>query len=311
MFKRWLAVLLTVVVSICTLASGALAFSDLQGVAGKEKIVQLHKEGKINGIGKGLFAPKKMMTIEQSVALIVKGLDLNLNAFRFVKKPEASDYFTHIPNNAWYASAFVAAHLNGVPIDKDVKPGTPVTREQFVKLLMIAVYTKGDYAWVELFVEVKDADKITDGYMETIQRALIAKIAELDKDGNFRPQGMVTRAEAAVMLHHAIRFVKENEEQKQPSPNPDDPASNEQVNVTLETVTGDIQKVTLNWGEKPNPGYGIAIVGIEFPGEEKAVVKYKLRYPEPGRMYAQVITEAKAHVYVGSNIKDVEIQQVN
>ena len=75
--------------------------------------------------------------------------------FLFIKEPPASDNFTNIPNDAWFAQSFVIAHLHGLPLDKDIKPGVPMTREHFVDLLMHAVYTKGDYAWIKIFMNVE------------------------------------------------------------------------------------------------------------------------------------------------------------
>lgn len=303
---------LALALSFGSLTSGALAFSDLDKISGQEKIVDLQKRGIINGIDKKHFAPHKTMTTEQAVSLIVKGLDLNLNAFMFIKEPKASDSFTNIPDDAWYAKAFVIAHVHGLPLDRDIKPGAPITREHFVDLLMNAVYTKGEYAWINIFMNIEDDEKITEGRMQSVQHALIAKIAELDKKGNFRPQQPITRGEAAVMLHNAIEFVKQQEEHEQPPiEQPDDPYVNEKVDMSITAVNNDVQKVTLSWGEKPNPGYGLSIVGVDFVGEDTAVVKYQLRFPEPGQMYTQVIVYPEASVYVGSNVKHVELQNVN
>jgi hypothetical protein len=309
--KRWLAIPLCVALSVGTLSSSAFAFSDMKGVHGQEKIEQLFNRGIINGIAKGLFAPHRVVTAEQAVTMIVKGLDLNLNAFLFVKKPEASDYFTNIRNDAWYSQAFITAYLNGVPIPKDIKAGTQVTREQFVNMLMNAVYSKGDYVWTLMFIDVKDADQVTEGVMTPIQHALTAKIAELDKDGNFRPQDPITRAEAAVMLHEAIRFVNEHAEQeKPPIEKPDHPEVDKTVNMSTQAISDAVQQVTLNWGEKPNGGYRLSVVGIDFADEQTAVIKYKLQYPEPDKMYAQVIVEPKATVYLGTEFKNIKLEEV-
>ncbi|WP_274363376.1 S-layer homology domain-containing protein [Paenibacillus thermotolerans] len=317
MNKKPIILSLALALSVGSLASGALAFSDLDQVPGQEKIVDLQKRGIVNGVDKDHFAPQRILTTEQAVSMIVKGLDLNLDTFNFIKKPEASDSFTKIPNDAWYAQAFVIAHLHGLPLDRDIKPGVPITREHFVDLLMNAVNTKGPYPMIKIYINVEDSDKVSDGRMGSIQNALIAKIAELDDHGKFRPQEPITRAEAAVMLHNAIQFVKQHEEQQPdegqqpPVDQPENPYVNEKVDMAVSVVNDDIQKVTLTWGEKPNPGYGISIVGIDFTSEDKAVVKYQLRFPEPGKMYAQVIVNPEASAYVGSNIKHIELRNVD
>lgn len=54
---------------------------------------------------------------------------------RFTHLPVASELFTNIQDNAWYANAFVTAHYNGLDIPKDVNPGAVLTREKFAYLL--------------------------------------------------------------------------------------------------------------------------------------------------------------------------------
>jgi uncharacterized membrane protein YbhN (UPF0104 family) len=66
----------------------------------------------------------------QGVQLIVNAFGYNLDLMRFMKLPAASNFFSNIPNDSWFADAFVRAHFNGVDISKDVNPIAVMTREQ-------------------------------------------------------------------------------------------------------------------------------------------------------------------------------------
>lgn len=286
---RWGFVLSTVLACLLALGSSVFAFQDIATEPGKKEITELKKRGIMNGITKERFGPKEKIDFAQGITSIVRGMDLNLDSFRFIKEPKASDYFTKVPDHAWYAEAFIIAHLHGLDLPKDVQPKQQMTREQFAHYLFQGLLATGDYAFIELYVIMNDESQVQHEFMNSIQKLLVSKIADLDKKGNFYPKRKITRAEAAVMLYKAIQFV---EEQSNAPPQPE-----EDVTMTTEKVNQDIVKVTLSRGEKPNSGYGIEITKIEFHGNE-AVIGYTTSDPLPDHMYLQVITEPKASAYV-------------
>jgi len=290
--------------------ASALAFDDLDGVAQRENIMELKERGVVTGVGNGKFAPHERMTAQTAIPLIVKGIGLNLDRFRFMKPPVASDYFTKIADDAWYAEAFVIAHMNGLPIDTDIDPAAPVSREQFAQWLVRAVFTTGDYPMIKMLIVVGDEDRISEGYAGDIQAALLLRIAELDKEGNFRPQETVTRAEAAVMVRNAIRLIEDRQRELENQPPASDPVTTGEVTASAEAVNEDIRKITLSWGEKPHAGWSIRIEGIDFVDSDSAVVRYSLYSPDPTALYAQVITEPKATTYVPMQYADVQYRLV-
>ena len=44
------------------------------------------------------------------------------------------------------------------------------------------------------------------------RRALLYKLTELDKDGSFNPQAVVTRADAAILVYNAVKFAEAHKE---------------------------------------------------------------------------------------------------
>ncbi|BAU26847.1 S-layer family protein [Aneurinibacillus soli] len=186
--------------------STAFAFTDLD--KGQTEAVSFLKDrGVVRGMDHDHFVPKGKISYAQSVQMIVKGLGLNLNTIRFSKSPVASNIYTDIPNNAWYSDAFVIAYYNGLEIPKDVNPNATITREQFGDLLIRALEKNGDFPMVKMFIEIKDENQINPEYQGRLQRMLLYKITELDKDGKLNPKGDLTRGEAAVWIYKAIRVL--------------------------------------------------------------------------------------------------------
>ncbi len=293
MNKRWPILLLIVLVMMFGGSAFAFAFTDIQGDQGEADIIALKEAGVISGITAELFAPRGKLTYAESVHMLVKGLDMKID------QQKTSNYFTKVPDDAWYAKSFIIAQLNGLPIPKDVDPTQNITKEQFAHLLLKAILTKGDYAFPEIYIMLEDEKDVSADMKGSIQALLVSKIADLD-NGYFYPKKEITRSEAAQMLNKAIRFVKTTE----PLPPIEEPVDSD-VKMTVSKVDDEVNKVTVTWGEKPNPGYGISVSKIEFSANGEAYIYYKLHYPEKNKVYPQVITEAKTDTFLSSKFKPV------
>lgn len=259
--KKWSFAIMTALVLVLATTVSAFAFSDIAGDPAEAKINALRDAGLISGLSGDKFAPQGEVTYAAGIHLIVKGMNLTIDPLRFVKAPQASDYFTGVPDDAWYAQSFVVAHLNGLDLPADIEPNSPMSREEFAHYLNLAIAKTGEYAFTKLFVLIADEDQIDKEYMNDIQTLLVAKIAELDQERKFRPKAAITRSEAAQFVHDAIRFVeshqsaepgKTGQESEQPKPS-------EQVSLTTVKVNDEVNKIVLSRGHMPNPGYRITI----------------------------------------------------
>lgn len=297
MIKRW-ASLLAALVLLMSLQANVFAFSDIKGDEAEADIVALRDAGIVSGITAETFAPKGKVTFAQGVQLIVKGFNLNIDNMRFIKEPKASDFFTHVPDDSWYAQAFIMAQYNGLTLAKDVDPLQTMTREQFAKLLYEGMTRQGDFPLIKIWLNVQDEKDVSEGYMGTIQNLLIMKVAKLE-NGNFYPKREITRGESVQMLHRAIKFVKDHK-----PVNPLPPVDST-VTMQVSKVTEEVNKVTVSWGSKPNPGYSISIDRIEFQANGEAWVFYTTHLPDPNKMYPQVIVEPKADTFVSAAYKPV------
>ncbi len=256
----------------------------------------VYAKGKVDG--KKHVGYNSSINAATAVTLIVKGLGLNIDHIRFIKEPKASDYYTKVKDDSSYAKYFIIAQFNGLDLPKNINPSAQVSKEQFAKWLYGALSHKGDYAWIEIYMDVKDADQVTQGYMDSIQKLLIAKIAALDSKTKFYPKQSITRGEAVSMIAKTVKFI----ETAKPTPAPESSVLTD-AKLTAEQESPAVTRVTVS-AMAPHPGYGIEITGIQFAKGE-AVIQYRAVLPDPNKMYAQVITEVKAVTYVPSNYKAV------
>ncbi|MCK6077193.1 S-layer homology domain-containing protein [Paenibacillus silvae] len=200
--------LLTLTLSAGPLHAAPAKFTDIQGVPGADKIESLHQEGLIKGVSDHLFKPEEQLNTAQGVQLIVDGLDLNLNAIRFIKMPVPSDYFKAVKDGVWYSDAFIRAQYNSIKLPQDIDPSKPMTREQYTVFLMQAIEAKGELPMIKIQpVDITDESDLTPDAQGAVQRSLVLKISTLDANGQFHPQQAITRAEAAVMMYNAIEHM--------------------------------------------------------------------------------------------------------
>ncbi|WP_036940935.1 S-layer homology domain-containing protein [Pseudobacteroides cellulosolvens] len=187
----------------------ASSFTDISNEAHKEKIIVLHEKGYINGLGKGLFSPKGIITAAEGIQMIVNVLDLNIDNVRFIKEPKATDYFPKAKNDAWYSNALIIAAVKGLNIPADTDPKKVWTREEFTYYLITAMEANRNMPMIKIIpANITDGDKITPEYEGAIQRALVYGIDKLDERGKFNPKAKMTRAEAAAQIYNVLEYFK-------------------------------------------------------------------------------------------------------
>ncbi|MDT3426168.1 hypothetical protein J2Z22_001688 [Paenibacillus forsythiae] len=274
--------------------ASAFAFTDLKGDPAEAKINALREAGVINGVSSQLFAPKSKMSYSQAVQLIVSGLALEPHPSAG-GPAKASDYFAKVEDKSWYASSFLIAAQNGLPLDQSVNPNAAVSRASFVQLLDGALKAKGDFPVTKMYFNITDGGKLSAEANNSLQTLLNMRIISLENEGKFRPNEAVTRSEAAAWVHDARAFVQR---MLGTIDGGDDSASAGQpAEVKVEKAADGVNKVAVTVGNLPNPGYGLRIARIDFAADRKAVIYYEITKPGPG-MYAQVISKATAIAYL-------------
>lgn len=302
MKKKPLLLLLMSMLLVFGIGQSVWAFSDTANDPNAAKIEQLKQRGIISGEN-GKFQPQSKLSYAAAASLLVKGFDLNLDGINFIKKPEATDYFPNANNNAWYADALIIAGHHDLGLPRDLKPNAEITREQFAHALMQAVYTTGDYAFIEIYIMMADEADVDPAYMDGVQKVLISKFAALDAKEKFHPKTAITRSDAAGWLHGALEFVASTEPVEPVEPQPEEPYTSPLHDLMFKTeaVNADIQKVTVT-ATVPHPGYGIRIASILF-NDQEAEVFVEAVEPDPDKMYPQVLTDVSVTTYVDSKYK--------
>lgn len=202
--------LLTLSLSAGPIHAAQAEFTDIQGIAGADKIESLHQDGLIKGVSDSLFKPEQELNTAQGIQLIADGLSLNLDTIRFIKQPLPSDYFSNVKDDVWYSDAFVRAQFNGIKMTNDIDPSKALTREQYTLFLMQGIEAKGGLPMINIKpVDITDDKELTPEFQGAVQRSLVLKINTLDAEGNFNPKETITRAEAAVMMYNAIEYLED------------------------------------------------------------------------------------------------------
>ncbi|WP_172195260.1 S-layer homology domain-containing protein [Saccharibacillus qingshengii] len=185
-------------------AYAAAPFGDLQGIPEASQIVTLREAGLLNGSPDGRFNPHDPLTNAQAIRLAVDTFKLNMDDIQFIRKPEASDYFSKASDKAWYADTLIIAAYNDLDLPKDLDPNAPATRSSFASLLILAGHQQAALPVFRLSpVEIKDESAIPEGRSGLMQQALVFDMLDLDADGRIRPNEPLTRAAAADILYGA------------------------------------------------------------------------------------------------------------
>ncbi|MNO13062.1 Endo-1,4-beta-xylanase A precursor [compost metagenome] len=275
--------------------ASAFAFSDLKDNPAESKINALHHKGVVNGVTTDRFAPKSKVTFAQGIQFIVNGLQLSPKPSNGSSTVTASSYFDNVKDKAWYASAFLIAKQNGLALDKSVDPNAAMTRIQFAHLLTQALQSKGNFPVTLMYADISDGGKLSNAEMNSLQILVNTHLVTLEKNNTFRPNDVVTRAEAAVWIYDAAEFA-------QTVITPDEgtaaPSNLYEGSVTLEKAGEGVNKATLTVNDLPNPGYSLTIDRIEFGKDKTAVIYFSVTKPAPGKMYPMVITKGTAVTYL-------------
>lgn len=282
----------------------SFAFEDVTDSEEAKMVSDLQGKGIISGIDAKRFAPERPLTYAEAGALLVKAFSLTMPDYKWIKKPKASDMYTKVPDNAWYAKPLMILFYHQLSFPWNINPQDPITREEFAYYLhQILVKTKNPVT-IEMWADYADQDQVKKEYQNAINDLINLKVATLDEKNQFRPKEPIKRIEAAIYVYRALQIPDE----KGGEPMPPFPQKPEPVQVLKESVGEDVYKVTLSWGEKPNPGYRITINRIEFV-DNTAFIYYSLHYPDPNKFYPQVITEAKASTFISKAYEIKAIQE--
>lgn len=153
----------------------------------------------ISGTSEQSFEPESKVTRAQFTALIARALKL--------KTASASTSFQDVKPSDWFTSEVAAAVqagiVNGREIDK-FDPNAQVSREEMTTILMRSYrlqHGKTDSAAVPSF---SDETTVSEWALADVKAAAALGLVQGRSEGQFEPQGVATRAEAAQVLYRLL-----------------------------------------------------------------------------------------------------------
>jgi hypothetical protein len=163
-------------------------------------INQLVERSLLIGYPDGTFRPDNILSRAEFAALLARAAGLALEP---VDKPAHQDVGLSI----WYARVVGATYkyigdFAGPAGSRLFKPGKPILREQAIAAFLKARNDDNKIPINQniLAAKFKDYRKITPEYRSMLAWAVEQGLVVGDNEGAFRPQGILTRAEAAALV---------------------------------------------------------------------------------------------------------------
>ncbi len=178
-------------------------FNDIDGVSWAwDAILYLSDKGIINGVGDNSFAPNDYIRREQIAKIITVAFDKAESGLE-------SD-FEDLQNDGWSETYIASAKKHGLMVgitDKMFGYGQSVTRQD----LCVAVYRAAKSVGMTFEAQKSDFtdyDNVADYAKEAVSYLAGSGVVSGMGDGNFAPNSLATRAEAAKILYELIGGTK-------------------------------------------------------------------------------------------------------
>ncbi len=180
------------------LSKDYISFKDVPTTHWAIKPVEyLAAEGIVSGNGDGTFAPDRTVTREEFVKMVV-------GAFKIAGSGDIA--FTDVAKSHWAYGYINAAVENGIVkgiSDNKFGMGSLITRQDMAVIMSRIIELKG----IQLqsgTVAFTDSAAIADYAKDAVELLAGAGIINGYEDGSFKPEGSLTRAEAAKVIYAIV-----------------------------------------------------------------------------------------------------------
>jgi len=186
------------------IGASMIDFDDTKTHWAREYIGKLAARGVVNGMGDNLYQPDSPLTRAQFLTMLAKtiyGLDVSQSA---------SAGFKDVPETEWFYNYVNWGFENGIVkgIDNETfAPNDKITREQMA--IMLDNFTES----IELIlpevnnaITFTDSDLISSWAAESVEKIISSGIMGGYPEGDFKPQGNATRAEAATVIYKLLNI---------------------------------------------------------------------------------------------------------
>lgn len=158
-------------------AAQASTFSDISGHWAEEEITTLANDGVINGVSETEFAPEETLSLYQAVWLVSRCIGIEYSG-----------------DECWKDVAEQNGFMDSEEEDR------AITREEFAHIVMNGYKIKKGDAVEKAELTFNDTALISAEYVTSVAQAVTMGFVQGDENGNFNPQGELTRAEGATIV---------------------------------------------------------------------------------------------------------------
>ncbi len=175
-------------------------FTDIQNHWAEEYIFSMVNKGWMVGTSSNKFSPNKSLTRAEAATILVRGLNLKIDAGENIESS-----YTDIPSSHWAKNYIdIISHhglMTGVS-DKSFQPDKPLTREEMATILTRIFKEKKNISRnkkSEKSIQYTDVNPELWSYEYIIFASEQGLFGGYD-DGTFKPKNKITRAEMATLM---------------------------------------------------------------------------------------------------------------
>ena len=181
----------------------AVKFTDIENHWAAGILDALASNGYVNGMGDGTYCPDNDVTRAEFITLVMNSFNLT--------DAEYKNAYTDVTKDAYFASNLqIASQLKiinpAITPAKKFSPEKAITRQEAASILWGAVKAKGSKKANDSAVNFKDEADIAQWAKEDVMNASSLGLVTGYETGEFKPEGKLTRAEAATMLLRLIEL---------------------------------------------------------------------------------------------------------
>ncbi|MGE5405132.1 MAG: S-layer homology domain-containing protein [Candidatus Saccharibacteria bacterium] len=207
-----IAAFTVLLLTLCSYSTSALARtiqipSDIDKHWAASQIRTAINQGLMTDMGNGRFQPNQPLTRAQLAVSLARLFQLDYGNIRFIKAPSVRDYYDDVTPDKWYSGAIIMCAINGVlpGAERKFRPNDPVTRLEAARAIAACFAAKNlNPAPLSDLKKYRDTSRLSATEKADIDFVTEAGII-CGSDGDFRPQGQLTRAETAVLLINTNR----------------------------------------------------------------------------------------------------------
>ncbi|MGE5380076.1 MAG: S-layer homology domain-containing protein [Methylocystaceae bacterium] len=222
-FRLGLILAIVVVLAFSMEASAKLApgdYIDIKSHWAEPEIQTAYNLGIMQGTavtaqGFKVFTPEGKVNRAQLASVLVRTFKLDFGDIRFFKQPEATDYFSDVDNQAWYAEDAIICAINKIFIstgDRSFSPDTSVTRLEVAHAVQHSFEAKAITVPM-IMVMPNYADMLSRSQEAINAMVFVSNTGIMKGDGKlFRPDDTITRAELAAVVTRCHRLIELNQQ---------------------------------------------------------------------------------------------------